>query len=77
MLWEKLSEKSSLAIVLRNLWKHFAFFFVNFVRDDEDMKPAKTVLTILKDWILMEYGSDFSENPELVNQIKVRPLFFF
>eukprot|EP01126_Amoeba_proteus_P057125 TRINITY_DN7248_c0_g2_i1.p1 TRINITY_DN7248_c0_g2~~TRINITY_DN7248_c0_g2_i1.p1 ORF type:complete len:1107 (+),score=252.97 TRINITY_DN7248_c0_g2_i1:576-3896(+) len=35
-----------------------------------DLRPAQTVTTILSDWILMEYGSDFLDNDELVEELE-------
>jgi len=42
----------------------------NIDENECDMKPASTVLTILTDWILMEYGSDFIMDDELVAEFE-------
>eukprot|EP01126_Amoeba_proteus_P041505 TRINITY_DN4468_c0_g1_i3.p1 TRINITY_DN4468_c0_g1~~TRINITY_DN4468_c0_g1_i3.p1 ORF type:complete len:400 (-),score=81.02 TRINITY_DN4468_c0_g1_i3:605-1753(-) len=35
-----------------------------------DLRPAQTVTSILSDWILMEYGSDFWDNNDLVEEFE-------
>lgn len=36
---------------------------------DEDLRPCRTVLSIISDWILMEYGADFQDNDDLTEYV--------
>jgi hypothetical protein len=39
---------------------------------DEDLRPCKAVLSIISDWILMEYGADFQDNDELTEYVLMK-----
>lgn len=51
------------------------FFFLpqpDGLNEDEhgDLKPASTVIKLVNDWILMEYGTDFRDNEDLTKELE-------